>query len=189
MAEINSPLGKQIIEQNRRYAEGNMKTYKVENESYDNQHEHHEPIDRSVERHNKNQISVFGKKRIELLAGIGRSFKDVVIDGHKFTLQTLKSKENMNILLKLSQMNGIQFMFEARRLYLAHTLYKIDDELIEDVIGANSIEDKLELVDNLGDIVTLALHKCYTELDNETRINYGVPTEEAAKEVVADVKK
>lgn len=137
------------------------------------------------------KISDTGKRRIELLAQIGRLTKDVKIGEYTFTLRTLKAREMeaaMLATIRSAEFN-IEASYETRRQQLARSISKVDGKDLEDVLESNSIETKLNLIEELEEIVVSKLWDTFSALQEESRAKYGINTEAQAQEVVEDLKK
>jgi hypothetical protein len=137
------------------------------------------------------KISDTGKKRIEILANIGRLTKDVPIGGISFSLRTLKSKETEEATRAIfaNSVTQLEASLEARKQQLARSIFKIDGQDIDFVIGSRVFDDKLAFIGELEDIVVDALWDNFTTLKNEARTKFGINNSEEAKEVIEDLKK
>lgn len=137
------------------------------------------------------KISDTGKRRIELLAQIGRLTKDIKIGDYTFTLRTLKAREMEAAMLATvrSAEFNIEASYETRRQQLARAISKIDGTDIDDVIDSHSIDDRLNLIEELEEMVVSKLWDTFILLQGESRAKYGINTETDAKEVVEDLKK
>lgn len=141
---------------------------------------------------NANRIGDAAKKRIEILADIGRLTRDVNIGGFSFSLRTLKSKEMREAALSTfsTALTQAEASYEARKQQLARSLFKIDGEDIATIIGSNTIEDKMSFVeDNLEDIVVDKLWNEFVLLKEEAKTKYGISNDKEAQEVIEDLKK
>lgn len=141
---------------------------------------------------NINKIEDAAKKRIEILANIGRLTKDVSIGGFKFSLRTLKAKESREAALATfsTAVTQIEASYEARKQQLARSIFKIDGEDIELIIGSNSLQDKMRFIeDNLEDVVVEKLWNEFVALKEESKDKYGINTVKEAEEVSEDLKK
>lgn len=138
-----------------------------------------------------NRIGEVAKKRIELLANIGRLNKDVKIGEYIFSLRTLKARETHDAStdsFKLSLTN-IELSFEARRQQLARSIHKIDGNDIKDIIGSDELSMKIAFINELEENVVRKLWDEFSLLNKEAREKYGINTAEDAKEVANDLKK
>jgi hypothetical protein len=145
---------------------------------------------RNARMQNANKIGDLAKQRLEYLSNIGRSFKEVKIDGISFTLRTLKAKETKEAALAtFSSSNNIAAAFEARKQQLARSLYKIDNQDLEFVLGKDDLETRLDFIEELEDVVVAALFNAFSELKDTTSKKFDIKNEEEAKEVVEDLKK
>lgn len=141
---------------------------------------------------NANKIGDAAKKRIEILANIGRLTRDVEIGGFSFSLRTLKSKETREAALATFSvaLTQIEASYEARKQQLARSIFKIDGEDIEVIIGSNNLDDKIKFIDdNLEDIVVEKLWNEFILLKEESKEKYGINTVKEAEEVSEDLKK
>jgi hypothetical protein len=141
---------------------------------------------------NANKIGDAAKKRIEILANIGRLTKDVNIGGFSFSLRTLKSKETREAALATfsTAVTNLEASYEARRQQLARSIFKIDGEEIEAIIGGNTLEDKMKFIeDELEDVVVEKLWNEFVSLKEESKTKYGINTVKEAEEVSEDLKK
>jgi hypothetical protein len=137
------------------------------------------------------RISDTGKRRIELLAQIGRLTKEVKIGEYTFTLRTLKAWEMEAAMLATvrSAEFNIEASYETRRQQLARSIAKIDGTDMEEVLETNTIDAKLNLIEEMEEIVVSKLWDTFVLLQNEAKEKYGINTEAQAKEVVEDLKK
>lgn len=137
------------------------------------------------------RITAHGKRRIELLANIGRLTRDVKIGETTFSLRTLKSQESREAsMASLAQIKyDAELPFEARKQQLVRSIYKIDDSEINEVLGSNDIESKLELIDSLEEVVVSRLWDEFAEMREEAKTKYGINTKKEAEEVAEDLKK
>lgn len=148
------------------------------------------------------QVSDVARKRIEYLIGIGRAFRDVEVDanGQKvvFTIRTLKSKENENIIdlqAEASKAESVSGIFNARKKTIAYALHSIDGVNIDTVLGCSSYapDEKIVIresfIDDMDDSLVNYIFKHYEQLSAEHRKKFNVATTEEAEEVVDDIKK
>jgi hypothetical protein len=139
-----------------------------------------------------NKIGDQGKKRIEMLADIGRLTKDVKIGEFTFSLRTLKARETKDASLATfsTAITNLEASYEARKQQLARSVFKIDGQDIGLIIGSTNLEDRMRfLEDNLEDIVVEKLWSEFLALKEEAKTQYGINTVKEAEEVVEDLKK
>lgn len=195
--EFNSPLGrKQMAEsaQQKRFTVG----------SPDDQHDIpsqfvQQPTQQELEERLKqaryealhgSRLTADSKKRIELISGIGRLTKDVPIDGMTFSLRTLKSKETQEAAITGElQQYKVESAFETRRQFVARALYKIDGNDLFLIIGDDSIESRLNFVDELDESVITHLFNEFDGLRLEAAKKYSIKNEAELKEVAEEIKK
>lgn len=137
------------------------------------------------------KITDHGKRRIELLANIGRLTRDVQIDDKTFSMRTLKSYElresTMGTLEKIKY--DAEASFESRKQQLARSIFKIDGDDIDVVLGSSDIESKLELFDLMEEVVVSRLWDEYAAMREEAKTKYGINSAKEAQEVAEDLKK
>lgn len=152
-------------------------------------------VAREVKTHRQqvaNKISDHAKKRIEILSDIGRLTKDVNADGVVFSLRTLKAKEMKQAMLASyeSAKTDLEASYENRKQQLARSIFKIDGEDIDIVIGSSSLNDKLQFVEeNLEESLISLLWDEYVALKQSAKNKYGVNSEKDVSEVSEDLKK
>jgi hypothetical protein len=136
------------------------------------------------------RLSEGAKKRIEMLCGISRNFKEVDVDGNQFVLRTLKSKELLEALVSSAKLDGtISLPFQTRKELLARSLVKIAATDVYLFLGDDSIEARLEFLDELEEPIIEKLYREYTLLVDEVNNRYGLNESQVAKEVPEDIKK
>ncbi len=139
----------------------------------------------------KKQAPPEAKNRLDILLGIARSARDVEIDGITFSIRSLKAKEIQEItekLLELGSTSETIARLEMRKHLVARSLYAIDSQDIDLVIGSKSIEDRLNFVDELDESLVQHLSNIYGEMkaDNDRRFSDLGKTQE---EVQDNIKK
>jgi predicted RNA binding protein with dsRBD fold (UPF0201 family) len=137
------------------------------------------------------RITDHGKRRIELLANIGRLTRDVKIGDSIFSLRTLKSQEVRDATMDALSVgkNDYDVSLELRKQQLIRAIYKIDGEDINEVLGSYDISVKLELMDNLEEVAVSRLWDEFADMKKEANTKYGMTTQKATEEVVEDLKK
>lgn len=136
------------------------------------------------------RIGDHARKRIELLANIGRLSKDVDIEGIVFSIRTLKTKETREATMSIFECkNDADAAFEIRRQTLARAINQIDGQDLELALGGSDFGLKLDLIDGMEDVVVGKLYNAFNDLRQEARTKYGLDSEQQAKEVVDDLKK
>lgn len=138
----------------------------------------------------EDKVGDYAKKRVELLANIGRLTKVVEIDGVTFSLRTLKTKEAREATMAIfGCVNDVDASFEIRRQTLARAIYEIDGQATELALGGDDFTLKLKLVDDMEDVTVIRLYNEFNMLRNEVQTKYGLKTEQEVKEVLEDIKK
>lgn len=137
------------------------------------------------------RISDPAKRRIEHLAGIGRLTRDVSIEGISFSLRTLKAYETREVSLKVFNptYTNVEASYEARRQQLARSIFKIDSTDVALVLGDDSVETRLNFIDELEETAAQRLFDEFTVLKNEATAKFGITTDAEVKEVAEDLKK
>lgn len=129
------------------------------------------------------------RQRIDILTGIGRITKEFSLDGHTFVIQSLKARDLREIIVEASKVSNIEVNFVLRAQTLARSLIKIDGHEVGLVIGNNTLEARLALLDELDEGTLSYIHQQYSEMNKEHQEKFGIKNEEDAKEVVEQVKK
>lgn len=145
-----------------------------------------------VEAENSNRVSEVAKKRIEILADIGRLTKDVSIGKFLFSLRTLKSKETKEAALATfsTSVTQLEASYEARKQQIARAIFKIDGEDIDVVFGSTNLDERIRCIDdNFEDIVVEKLWNEFILLKEEAKTKYGINSVKEAEEVSEDLKK
>lgn len=136
------------------------------------------------------KIGDHAKKRIEILANIGRLTKEVEFGGIVFGLRTLKAREAREATMSIFNCtNDIDASFEIRRQTLARAIFQVDGQDLEAALGGNDFALKLSLIDNMEDVTIIKLYNEFNDLRTEVQNKYGLQTEKEVKEVVEDIKK
>jgi hypothetical protein len=148
---------------------------------------------RAEAQRERNVVSKTVRERIEFLAGIGRIKTDFKMDGVTFHLQSLKDGELediLDVMIAMGETNEAKFNFEIRRQTMARSLASIDGMSVEELIGSDAIESKLELIKSLDENLIDYMHKHYEEhVLKVSREKYAIKTQEDVEEVVEAVKK
>ena len=206
MVEFESELGKNSFNSNKGQQ---RKVYSIPDESneveYDEQ-EYKKPAQRvlteeerkdyiakrfSNKKKSEERLSAEARERIEFLTGIGRIKKDVEFEGVTFSIQSLKSRELREIaMISLSnKITNIERSFEVRKQVLARSIFQINNNLVEYVIGDDDFQAKLNFIDELDENTVTYLYSKYQEIVEESKVKFGIATKEQAQEVVEEIKK
>ncbi len=206
MAKFESTIGKSNINGNS----PSMKSFTVDDASegsYDNS-EYNQPKSdfrqsaqasqfteddiieaRKRKQYESTHINPGAKKRIEMLSGIGRAHKDIPVDSTVFSIRTLKSSEQLEVLLSSSKIDlTIQAMFDQRAQTLARSIYAIDGQDIDLIVGP-TVDEKLFAVQQLDEAVINYIFDHYNKLVKQNTSKFSISTPEEVKEVVEDIKK
>lgn len=150
-----------------------------------------QPIPNKIKRpQGKERLSDAAKKRIEMLCGISRNLREIIIDGNIYVIRTLKSKELLDALISASKLDGtISLPFHTRKELLARALVKVAGTDVSLFLGDDSIEARMEFLDELDEPLIEKLYKEYSDLVNDVSKRYGINSEAESKEVAEDIKK
>jgi hypothetical protein len=138
----------------------------------------------------RNRIPEGVKKRLEILTGIGRLSEDVLIEGVTFSIRSLKPKENQDIIEATAKKDSsLSQAYELRTQTMARAIYKIDGQTVESVIENNTIDGKVDFVqDVLEESVLNFLYNKYQALLEENKKKFG-ELGKTEVEVLENVKK
>ena len=150
------------------------------------------------------------RRRIEIITGLGRRTRDVPLETDEgkviFTLRTLKTFEQ-NCLAQVIEQSERMTTAEGRMVFaptsiakirveaLSHSLFLIDGQSIDIVLGtANSeyetqVVERKALIEEMDHALINYLYNNYETLTQETYDGYIPKTVEEAKEVVETISK
>jgi hypothetical protein len=138
----------------------------------------------------RNRIPEGLKKRLEILAGIGRLSEDVVVDGVTFSIRSLKPKESQEVTEAMIQKNTqAEQALVHRTQTMARSIYKIDGQNISSVIESDAIDSKINFIQEvLEESLVNFLYNKYHDIlaKNKEKFNDLGKTGE---EVIENVKK
>jgi len=138
----------------------------------------------------KERMSDGAKRRIEILCGLTREYRDVVLSNEVFfKLKTLKSKETRDATNAAISLDGIDSNFELRRQLLARSICEVSGNAFNLFLSSDSLEDKLNFVDELDEQITQRLYSEYIKLNNESTEKYSLKTDADVKDMVDNLKK
>lgn len=142
------------------------------------------------------------RRRIEILLGIGREFKDVVINvpGGKaiFKLQTLKSKERRHVAKMLDIMYKVkteESLHDVRNTILSYCINSVDNISLDMILNCSDLPEndrfyvRESFIREMDDNVIHFLYKNFEILDDSSKSKYNLDTEEGVKEVAEAIKK
>jgi hypothetical protein len=143
-----------------------------------------------ITREGKERLTESARRRIEMLIGMTRLTRDVEIDGHTYRLKALSSRELEDALSACSNFDGsIKFIFETRKQILARSLIVVANVEIDQFLGSNYLEDRLDFIDELDHSLLIRIYNEYNILAKESQDKYTLKTEAEVKEVLEDLKK
>jgi hypothetical protein len=130
------------------------------------------------------------KRRVEMLVGMTRTTREVDLEGNKFVLHTLPSADMRRAVMAASEFDGtVQFAFEMRRQLLSRSLVEIAGVEINQFVGSQSLDAKLDLIDHLDEPLLGRLYNEYLTLARDANKKYSIKSNEEAQEVAEDLKK
>lgn len=197
MAEIESTIGKKNVSSPAR------KVYTVSDEDFDDvpqvptQETRISPEQfkamqgaRDASKVAQKTVSPEMKQKINVLTGIGRLEKEVTIDGIKFTLRSLKSKEMRDIVSAVAQTEvAAEGGYEMRARILSNSISMIDGYPVKMVLDAEKIASVYDFINESEESTVVALYNAYTEMTDKIDKTMVVKTEQDATEVAKEVKK
>lgn len=138
--------------------------------------------------------SVESKGRLEYLLGLGRIKDTMEVDGVKFGLQSLRTRELESVweeVIKLGDTESkLKFQFELRIQTLARALVSVDDMPFEMVLGKSTLDDKMVFLRELDENVIDFLYSFYQKnIVDVGKDKYSIKSKEDAKEVSEEIKK
>ena len=137
----------------------------------------------------KEEVPVETKNKLEVLIGLKKKIKSINIDGHSISLKALTGGEVKKVFEYLSSFKddiGIVQAYKSRHVILAYSIYSIDGEKVEDLLGDDDcFENRLAIVENISEEVLSDLHSFY-----EKEIVVKTPSnEQEVKEAIENIKK
>lgn len=215
MGKIESQLGSRMFN-----SDGSQRRFSVEDASGDDQFEipgerqsqpQRTTVDEALALREQSMRQVGGgnyasrdvKRRIEMLADIGKQTRDVVIkasddESVTFKLRTLKSKEMSNVMQlagALSQAGGVDTLYKLRTHTLALSLVSIDGVDVDMLLDMNDapLSERLaarrEMLDEMNEYTLNYLYRMHEELMADNAKLFGIKDENDAKEVAEQIKK
>lgn len=197
MPDINSPLGR------RAFATSNQRVLTVPNEELNNSSSRESSQDFATEQDIEaiqaarraklsaaKKITPTAKERIEMLTELGRCYDEAEFEGVTFSLQSLKSRE-IRAVVRISNtaVNAADSYFEARDQTLARSIYQVDGQPIEVVLGTNDLKDIIEWIGEMDESLLEYLHNRYLKMMRKNKAKFVIKDEEDAKEVAEEIKK
>ena len=145
----------------------------------------------------QSKVSPTTRQRMEYLTGIGRIrdnfvFQDEAGKEVTFQLQSLKNQDLIeihDIMVQLGEVTNAKFNMLLRNQLLARSLWAIDGILLEEIIGSNEFQSKLDLIASLDENLVEYMHKFYEEKISKVGQKYTPQTPEEVKELDEDLKK
>jgi len=145
---------------------------------------------KEMRRSGKERLNEGAKRRIEMLVGMTRTIREVVIGENAFVLQTLKGKEMREAMTSAAEFDGtIQASFEIRRQLLGRSLKQVAGVDIESFVNSSELSARLNFIDEQDDALLNRLYSEYLLMTKEADEKFAIKTEKDAKEVIDDLKK
>jgi hypothetical protein len=111
---------------------------------------------------------VKNQKSLEALLFLGRLEKNINISGFNFKLQSITNREQKDIIAHLTKAPDEEKMFVLRTLTLSLSVREINDTPIDEFIGSDSLEGRVEFFNELSSNLVDQLFKTYTQLLEES---------------------
>jgi hypothetical protein len=138
-------------------------------------------------KQSKLEVPPKAKNRIELLLGLKRKFKEVTVEGVKFTLKSLKHAEYQDVfsaISRLSDVSNIVVSLELQIQTLARAITHIDDIPVLTVLSVSSVEEVVDYLREFESDVIDQLNEEFKSLKSETEVK-----KEEESEVSENLKK
>jgi len=137
-------------------------------------------------------ISAAARQRVEILAGLGRVIDECDIEGTKFTMRSLKTVEEKEILKSIFEgedSDRVSMNYKHRINALARAVTHIDGQPINLVLGSNDISVRIYLFSEMDEPVTDYMYKWFEKNIVEVGVGKFKLTQEDVEGLVEDVKK
>ena len=197
MPEIRSDIGARSFSTGNKFTVGDESAEEAPQQRI-------RPEDLSAARKQKieqmSRPSENAKRRVEMLLGIGRAHKDVVVDDGDnqvtYSIRTLKGVENKhltNAYTNMAKTANAAEIYDIRALALSFCVYAIDGNDIDLTLGCSGSEVRYdirqEFFNELDEAVAIFLYKEFEALTAENKQKFGLTSDKAVKEVAQDIKK
>lgn len=127
------------------------------------------------------------------MTGLGRQTDEFAFDNVSFKIQTLKAGELKEISKSLDVgMKNLDLAFEVRAQTLARSLVAINGYPVGQVLGEDTIDARLALINELDENAIAFINRKYEAMVTNAKKKFGldvVASDEIAKEVAEDIKK
>lgn len=141
----------------------------------------------------RNKISPEGKRRIEILAELGRMTGEVEVEGVTFSFRSLRTKEQKDVFsdaLGHPSSTGIGTQYLIMAHTLARAITHVDNQPLEFIVGSASPELKVVLFEEMDDTIVDYLYRWYKDnIVAKAKAKYSIDQDNDAEEVAADIKK
>ncbi len=142
------------------------------------------------------------KRRIEMLVGIGRQTRDVIIEDENgkavYSIRTLKSKEMralMHLAAEMAKAESVDTLYAIREQTLALSVFAIDGIDVDMVLGVanRSHEERLEarkmLFNEMNEYTLNYLYRMHEDMMAENAKLFSIKDAADAKEVAEQIRK
>lgn len=124
-----------------------------------------------INERESNQFSLKSLSDIKNLIYSGRKSIEVDVSGFKFKIQTLKNKDNKEIVKKIISLSNEEQIIGARNYTLAMAIDSINDTPLENFYDGtdltSSFDKKVAIIDELDENIVEILFKKYVELKKD----------------------
>jgi hypothetical protein len=148
-------------------------------------------IARKQKAQGKTPLNEGARNRIEMLLGMTRQTREVKFDENNvYVLRSMTGKEYREAIKAASAFDlTVESPFEVRLQMVARSLFMIAGIPVGQFLGSNTLEARLEFVEELDDVLLNRLFDEYTSLKKECQEKYGLNTIGQVQEVAEDLKK
>lgn len=141
-------------------------------------------------KHARDRLNEGAKQRIEILLGISRLTDDVEIDGTTFSIRSLKSKEQKAVIEYAAKENlNISYLMEIRLYTLAHSIYEIDGQPVEIILGTNDVEMIADVINDMDESLVNHLYSRYEKMVKQNKNKLNPEENEKKEELTDEIKK
>lgn len=139
----------------------------------------------------KKKISATSRNILEVLTGIARLNDVVDVDGVKFSIRSLKTRE-MNAVVSASlaqDVDATQRMYLMRLHTLVRALYEIDGQDVNFVLGTEDLNAKMEILEEFDEALIIVLYDRYNKMVSKNNKRFEEVVNKDPQALSGDVKK
>lgn len=145
---------------------------------------------RRAKQTGQERLTSSARARIAALCEMSQGTQTVELDGNAYVMQTLKAKDHRAAIVAATAFDGTSHAaFEVRKQLMARAIIKIGGYDVELFLGDDSLEARLEFIEELPEAVLIKLYSEYLDLAQASQNKYFIKNEAEAKEVMEDLKK